>query len=598
MLTVNFDVKRLREIYNNVLIFFEIINKENVPICWAFLKFFSPSSINIDKKFKLQLFRYRTMSASCFRSIFAKRTEQVNLQIFDQWQMDRKKFPSVLNVYLKDMNFLASTSEKREVTAKYVEQKTQPLWRKIPGQACKIPNKLLHKIPSRDKGSMAVKFSCDGSLIAFTEISKDGFFLHVFKFPEMQNLFTMLEHSNFIHDIDFLRQKHYNSHRMVTASSDFTAIVWKIDHSSYTYTILPHPAFVYASKFLQQKDDSDSIRVVTAGRDSIIRIWQSRKDMQSFELTQELRHPHVNKFTYITQIASRNADTFYTSSSTGDVVEWTLRNTRDYHMNRHFELDEMRGKVINCMDLNPRGNKICVRVQDASSVENSNSIFILGVPTGTVTQRFQQISTDPQAQGKVKISPCGTQIFATDGSVIRFYQLVNGNLVSSVDRNILNVKLSLSEKSIVSAMDYHPKDFYLVISVYGKHGGVFVTAYESNETDPIEKLKASSGEKLQHKQLIDVKHGTRFDEIIRRLDDAFLAPDNDNMTHANNNNNISNRFEENTFTVKSDSKRSRTYTVSHGPATFTVQKGQNNTYEIQKNEQSDDDDTTISESFN
>lgn len=58
---------------------------------------------------------------------------------------------------------------------------------------------------------------------------------------------------------------------------------------------------------------------------------------------------------------------------------------------------------------------------------------------------------------------------------------------------------------------------------------------------------------------------------------------------------IRNNFDDNTFTL--DTKRSGTYTISQGPATFTVKKDQNNTYEVQRNV-SDDDETTISESFN
>lgn len=589
MITANYDIKQLQKTYNNVLIFFEMINAENIPICWAFLKLFSPKHLNIDQKFKLQFFEYQLNSQSCFPSMFKRQNLKNILTIFDQWQRKRVKFPSTLNIFIKDVNCNAKEVTKNEPAKNQIEIVNEKIqqWRKIPGQACKIPNKLFHKISYHEKGSMTLKFSFDGNLLAFSEVSRNGFFLHIYKFPEMKKSFTMLEHSNFIHDIDWLKQKNYAIQRIVTASSDFTAIVWKLEGDNYTYTILPHPAFVYTAKFLQ-REDSEAISVVTAGRDSIIRIWRNRQGMQSFELVQELKHPIVNKFTYITSIVTRNADTFYTSSSTGDIMEWTMRSSRDYHLNRNFKLIDIREKIINHMDLNPRGNKIYFRVQDATNSEISNTIFVLGIATGEITQKFQQLNLE--CQGRVKVTPCGTQIFCTNGSVIRHYQVTNGNLsASSDDKNYLNVKLSLGEKGFVSGMDYHPKDFFFACSIYGNHGGIIICAYKTNEEDPIERMKLGSQELLTRS--LEVHQLGNLNNIIRRLDEVFLLPTERNEATP---------IDDNTFTIEnsqnSDSKRSRTYTVSQGPATFTI-KGQNNTYEIQRNDDSDDD-TTISESFN
>lgn len=584
MITANFDLTKLQQLYNNVLIFFEMYSSENVKICWAFLKLFSQNYVNINQKFKLQFFEYQTQVASCFAGFFIMRKNLIDeLTIFDQWQMKRRKFASTLNIFIKDVNCNAKDEEKEEKIKTKSEEIHEKIfnWRKIPGQACKIPNKFFHKIPLHDKGAMTLKFSHDGNFLAFSEISRDGHLFHIYKFPEMKKSFTLLEHSNFIHDIDWLKQKNYSTQRIVTASSDFTAIVWKLEGENYTYTILPHPAFVYAAKFLQ-REDSDVINVVTAGRDSIIRIWRSK--IQNFELIQELNHPVINKFTYLTSIVTRNADTFYTSSSTGDIMEWTLKSNKEYHLNRNFKLLEVRGKIINSMDLNPRGNKIYFRVQDASNSELSNSIFVLGVPTGEITQKFQLLAVEPY--GRVKVTPCGTQIFTTNGSVIRHFQVSNGNLSSSQDdKNFLNIKLSLGEKGFVSSMDYHPKDFFFACSIYGSHGSVIICCHESQDKNLIEQMKMGSQEMLQRS--MEVQEIGNFNSIIRRLDEVFLAP--------NRRENAKN-IDENTFTVE-NSARSKTYTVSQGPATFTIQKGQNNTYEIQRNENSDDD-TTISESFN
>lgn len=590
MLVIEQDFKRLRETYNNILVFFEVINSDGVAIFWAFLKLFSPQFANIDNKFQLQFFEYKKLSRNFF---FRRHRNQLDLSIFEQWRSERKKFHATLNVTVKLMNQRSDNEvlKEPEVKEKLSIDSVNKRWQKLPGQACKIPNKTFKRLQFHEKGSMNVKFSHDGNLIAFSEVTKDGSILHIQKFPEMQEVFTMLEHSELIHDIDWLKQKPTldGHHWMLTGSSDFTSIVWKLEQSCYTYNILPHPSFVYASKFLQN-EDSSKMQVVTAGRDCIVRIWQIRKKAEGFELTQELKHPNSNKSSYITAIATRNADTFYTSNSNGDVIEWTLRVNKEYHLNRHFKLDEIAGKIITSLELHPRGNKIFLRIQDFTNSDVTGTIFVLGVPTGLITQRHQQPIVKQESQGKLRVTSCGTHLFSSNGHTVRFYSLSNGNLTSSM-RNFLNIKIPSGEK--ISAMDYHPKDFFFACSIYGKNGGVIVCHYEAeiDERDLFDKLKVESHESAQ--KLLPIKAtSTNFTEIIRKLDEVFLAPiDSDGSKRQE----VS-RHDDNTFTV--ESKRSRTYSVSQGPATYTVQKSQNNTYDIQRKDESDDDDTTISESLN
>lgn len=526
---------------------------------------------------------------------FRKNKSANEVEIFDQWRtVERKKFSGVLNVTVKVLNQKQETEVVKEIAPEdkkiHIESINRK-WQKLPGQACKIPNKMFSKTLFHEKGSMNVKFSTDGNLLAFTEVTKDGSTLHVQKFPEMREVFTMLEHSDLIHDIDWLKQKQFSEGPwMLTGSSDLTAIVWKLEESCYTFHILPHPSFVYASKFLQSEDTS-KIQVVTAGRDFVVRIWQSRKKLDGFELVQELEHPNADKSSYITTVATRNSETFYTSNSQGEVVEWTLKSDKEYHLNRKFKLDEIAGKIITSLELHPRGNKIFLRVQDFTNCDVSGSIFVLGIPTGSVTQKYQQPSVYHESQGKLKVTTCGTHLFSSNGSIIRFYSLSNGNLISTTQQNFLNIKITSSEK--ICSMDYHPKDFFFACAVYGRNGGVVICSYESEteEKDLYEKLKLEPNEIFQRTQNFKGS-ATNFSELIRKLDEVFLAPvDSD----ASKRQEIISKNEDNTFTI--ESKRSRTYTVSQGPATYTVQKNQNNTYEIPRKDDSDDD-TTVSESLN
>lgn len=592
MMVIEQDLKRLKEIHNNIVTFFEIISSDETTLFWAFSKLFKQTASDFNK-FQLQLFENQKAHQSFFFASFLRSKNQCDLNIYEQWRtMKRRKFPGMLNVTIKLLNHKLEAEPPKEIAVVPKQpsiESTNRRWQKLPGQACKIPNKVLSKISCREKGAMNVKFSQDGNFIAFTEVTREGCILHIQKFPEMHEVFAMLEHSDLIHDIDWLRHKQTDEghHWMLSGSSDFTAIVWKLEASSYTYNILPHPSFVYASKFLQS-DDASKLQVVTAGRDCVVRIWQSRKKQEGFELVQEMKHPNLSKSSYITAIATRNAETFYTSSSQGDVIEWTFHvANKEYHLNRHFKLHELSGRIVTSLELHPRGNKLFLRAQDFLNNDVTSTIFILGVPTGLITQRFQQPSVKNEYQGKLKITTCGTHLFASNGTAIRFYSLQNGNL-TSITKNILNVKIPSGEK--ISSMDYHPKDFYFAFSIYGRNGGVVVCTNESEsvEKDLFDRLKIESSFAQQQKPQVTRSTVTQFSDIIRKLDEVFLAP-----IEAEASKTVS-RHDDNSFSI--NSKRSRTYTVSQGPATYTIQRSQNNTYEVQRKDESDDD-TTITESF-
>lgn len=601
------DFVKLKSTHNSVLMFFEVINLTDCSIFWAFLKIFSPQFSNVDDKFQLQLYHYQKIPRKSRFLTFKGNRNSNEISVFDQWQsMERQKIrQGILSVTVKLLyTKIDEKLEKPQVEVAMKKASCENLnrkWQKLPGQACKIPNKTFKRIHFREKGSMNVKFNHEGSLIAFTEVtSRDGSILHVFKFPEMQEIFTMLEHSDLIHDIDWWKQKLGSF--MVTASSDFTAIVWRLEESSYTYKILPHPSFVYAAKFLQE-DSPSVMKVVTAGRDNIVRIWQSKKiGSEAFELIQELNHPDSSKFSFITSVSTRNSETFYTSNSMGEIIEWTKRaDEKIYKLNRRFQLDELKQNFISDMEIHPRGNKLFVRLQDYKNVENCEKVFIIGIPTATLTQKFQQAvcyHARDGAQGKLKISPCGSHLFCSNGQDIRHYSITSGSLASSsCQTNFLNFRMPSSFNKITS-MDYHPKDFYFAISIYGLNGGIVIMNYEADGSDKdlFERFKLDSNTRdllvvSSTKQL-----PTSFTEIIRRLDEVFFTPTEDEENREQRARN------DNTFTV--DERRSRTYSVQ-GPATFTIQPNNNNnrnevmnnTYEIQRNEKSDDD-TTISESLN
>lgn len=630
---INEDIKNMKEMYNNVLVFFELINEDNIKLCFAFLKLFSTKHnfTNIDHKFQLQLFAYQKFNKRLLKGKFKKDDEKVEFTIFEQWQLSKIKFKSYLNITVKSMHKneekVPDSEEKKEELQLIMNESLNKQWRKLPGQACKIPNQLLHKIMLQEKGSLNIKFSYDGNFLAYTEILRTGaVVLHIKKFPEMTDVFTLREHTDLIHDIDWLKKTPSSNELypifLLTSSSDHTVIVWKLEANDYTYSILPHPNFIYASKFLYN-DDSERIYVVTGGRDAVLRIWRSRKKRQSFELCQELGADDVegSKGYYITGISAANNEFFYSSNSVGGLTEWKYHN-RKYSVTRKFLLKELVNKTITCIDLHPRGNKLYLKLFDFLEEANISVIYVFSIPSGLIIQKYCNpnsinITNVGLLQSKLRMSPCGTHIFASNlqnRSLISCFKLVNGNINTNQDEeNFLNVKFHMGEKNFISSIDYHPKDFYLAFSVYGKNGGIGVFGFEM-DINFKEKV-----DQLQH-LLPKVAHFgeiKQFSDIIRRLDEVFLIP-NENVIFkpepAKRTVKVENEIDE-TYTV--NSKRSQTYTVSNEdiepvkPSTNiqTQESLDNKTYSIKKDDNTFDvpqnlaqnnnsDDTTISQSLN
>lgn len=449
----------------------------------------------------------------------------------------------------------------------------------------------------------------------------------------MTEAFTMREHTDLIHDLDWLKEKSPSNslpQHLLSCSSDYTAIIWKLGSNfEYTYSILPHPCFVYCSRFVQT-DNQDKILIATGGRDSILRIWKSKKKKDGFELCQELVPSKESKNIYITAIVAKTNDYFYSANSVGQIFEWKL-NENGYNLNRKFELEEIFNKIITCLDLHARGNKLYIKIYDFADLNNSNnnSIYILGIPSGLIIQKFRINDTSTNfvnfgLHSKLRCSPQNEFIFSTDlanKEKINYYQLVNGNINTNElsEKNFLHVKFHMGEKNFISSIDYHPKDFYLAYAIYGKNGGIGVYEFQKetnekleetpavNSNAPISKWKMLQPVETHAGKTSEIKH---FSDIIRRLDEVFLIPNElrrigviDKPTEVGLSAAELSEKDNNTFTV--DSKASKTFTVSQknekadgeNNQTFSIKNNSNhNTYEIQKSHQSDD--TTISESLN
>lgn len=403
LLILNEDINHIQQ--GNEIIFFEVIdlfpNDTNwfyqkiganmFKICWAFLKPFPDQKFtNIDKRSRLQLYEYQ---------------KNKEVPIFDQWTMDRKKYPGFLDVTVESLvpsskksecsisrtsnpleierteNILLSDEEVIETQQwnfqRYPSIEFQMSWKKLPGQAFKCTNTLLHKRKISKKGSFVVKFNHDGHLMAFTSNQE----IEIVTVPKFKNIVTLNGHSSLIYELDWLDQ---NSRELtfpqylVSSSSDKTSILWIIERNSYSFKILPHPSFVYSSKFVSTL--IEPLFLITGCRDNAIRVWKLRKSTSKIELHQEYPLEHDGYVTSV--VVTKSGEFLYSSDSCGSVIEWKITIKRAKMICIFSRKIKICDEIITRMVLHPKGRKFFLQIS------NKSQLKVMDRESGIVVQTF------------------------------------------------------------------------------------------------------------------------------------------------------------------------------------------------------------------
>jgi hypothetical protein len=117
------------------------------------------------------------------------------------------------------------------------------------------------------------------------------------------------------------------------------------------------------------------------------------------------------------------------------------------------------------------------------------------------------------------ITPCGTLLF-----LVKQDQLLAFNATSGAFEQSIKLCGSLRcPKTVVSHIEYHPRDLYMVYTVYGRSGGsINFLGYQS------ERVAAKSTRPTRRPDIFDIEntpyHEKQLDDIIRKLDHVFLTP--------------------------------------------------------------------------
>uniref|UniRef100_A0A8C9DL93 Abelson helper integration site 1 n=1 Tax=Prolemur simus TaxID=1328070 RepID=A0A8C9DL93_PROSS len=206
-------------------------------------------------------------------------------------------------------------------------------WKRLPGQACRIPNRHLFSLNAGERGCFCLDFSHSGRILAAACASRDGYPIILYEIPSGRFLRELCGHLNIIYDLCWSKDDRY----ILTSSSDGTARIWKNEISNTnTFRVLPHPSFVYTAKF------HPAVRelVVTGCYDSMIRIWKVglREDSAILVRQFDVHKSFVNSLCF-----DAEGHHMYSGDCTGVIVVWnTYVNVNDLqHSVHHWSINKI-----------------------------------------------------------------------------------------------------------------------------------------------------------------------------------------------------------------------------------------------------------------
>ncbi|KAK9844431.1 hypothetical protein WJX74_002379 [Apatococcus lobatus] len=153
--------------------------------------------------------------------------------------------------------------------------------RRLPGQACCLPNAIYCTLPGTPGGCSAVAFSPSGTLLAAACGFAEAWHILVFDIGSTATVCMFGPQHGRIHDLAWSVHGDF----LLSASADFTARLWPFPlhkaGSPCQEVMLPHPCFVYAAKPLEAslRQPGRHVLVATGGYDGVIRLWNGNDGM-------------------------------------------------------------------------------------------------------------------------------------------------------------------------------------------------------------------------------------------------------------------------------------------------------------------------------
>ncbi|XP_038057732.1 jouberin-like isoform X2 [Patiria miniata] len=465
-------------------------------IAWAFLKVVGANSVpNTDKKVRLQL----------FHPPFSFKAKPGQLDVYQWWlNISRQPYPSTLYATVKAVktpdkvepavrSLFATQKEQGKMTYSELKKsinwgtklnkdtKAPTNWTRLPGQMCRIPNKLSLTLAGDKKGCFVLKFSPSGRFLACGCKDREGYPILVFEIPSGRFKCQFPGHYSLIYDICWAA----NDIQILTASSDGTARIWNLETpDSAAEKVFPHPAFVYTAKFHPQADHL----VVSGGYDHVVRVWNLKNDSQTGELLQELEghKGFVNCLCF-----SRDGKTMFSGDSVGVIIKWnaavmakaaTSGSPDRWSVEKVINEKELEGVTINSLEVHPSGRRLLIHGRD-------NNLRMMDLRLFTVMQRYLG-ALNFREHVRSTMTECGS--FVISGSEDRQAYVWNTDTGDQIA-----VYSSLGYKYPVMAVTYHPCEHMVAFCSRGEGHPVLVYIYDAKVARLDLGLKSASGDKEQ-----------------------------------------------------------------------------------------------------
>ncbi|XP_017933751.1 jouberin isoform X2 [Manacus vitellinus] len=458
-------------------------------ICWAFLKLVGANGVlNIGGKLRLQL--YYPPSRTKSRSNV--------VEVYDWWaKCPRNRYPSTLYVTVRGIKLpdhvapsfrsmiavqqeqsnTALSELQREGYEPFPEEKKEPFkWSRLPGQACRIPNKHLFSLRGGDMGCFCVRFSHDGKMLAAACAGRNGYPIVLYEIPSGQFLREFYGHLNIVYDLCWSKDNQY----LLTASSDGTVRMWKIEmQAASAVRVFPHPSFVYTAKY---HPIADSL-VVTGCYDSVIRIWNANVKEIHGQLLQEL---DSHKSFINTLCFDAEGQHMFSGDSSGLIIVWdTPVNGSSQHLFQHWRINkeikenDIKGTPINHLEVHPNGRRLLIHAKDSILRIIDLRIFATKKYIGATNYREKIHST---------LTPCGTFLFSgsEDGKAY-VWNPETGDQVA--------IYSELSFTSSLRDVAFHPHEHMVSFCAFGQNQPILIYIYDykvaQQEAELIKDLSSS-----------------------------------------------------------------------------------------------------------
>ncbi|XP_034621490.1 jouberin isoform X5 [Trachemys scripta elegans] len=445
-------------------------------ISWAFLKLVGANGVlNIDGKLRLQLYYPPPRT----------RTQSNVVEVFDWWAKGpRNRYPSTLYVTVKgiklpdhvDPSFRSmmavqqeqgSTSFRElqnEVSKKATvysphEKKEQLKWTRLPGQACRIPNKHLFSLRAGDMGCFCIRFSQDGKTLAAACAGRDGYPIILYEIPSGQYLREFYGHLNIVYDLCWSKDDEY----LLTASSDGTVRMWKIETQATTSVrVFPHPSFVYTAKY----HPVANYLVVTGCYDSVIRVWNTKVTELYGQLLQEF---DGHKSFINTLCFDAEGLHMFSGDSSGLIIVWNTfvkgssqHPVQHWGINKEIKENDIKGTPINHLEVHPNGRRLLIHAKDSALRIMDLRILATKKYIGATNYREKIHST---------LTPCGTFLFSgSEDGIAYVWNPETGDQVAMYS--------DLSFTFPVRDVAFHPHEHMVSFCAFGQNQPILVYIYD------------------------------------------------------------------------------------------------------------------------